>query len=514
MRIVVVEDEMRTRRGIVALLKKLSPDYEVVGEAENGLVGSELVTRLNPDLVIADVKMPGMDGIEMLESLRKAGVRCRAVILSGYSEFEYAQKAIKMGVSEYLLKPVTVEDLENTVKNIGREIETERNLEEKQSSFSSVEHILQNLILGDITDGDKSIEYLNEKHNLHPDSEYIAIVTYLGNDFANRKEEVKRIISPLLLQLPGLSFHLIDLNAHNELLILIQSPENTGELERYFQNSILTAVRIEEIRNVIMGWIQFNGLQNLKSSLQTLNKELKWSMVLGDDVLVSYPKTSNIHTRPVQYPVAIERNVKAAIYSRDMEKLNRNISEFLDLWCKELYRPEYVIDAFVRFASSIVNVVKEMNEELYYQINQKKILQNIIDSFTWYEIKSSLLEISERVTSYHKAGSKPYSLVINKALGIIGENYSNAVTLEETASRLCITPEYLSNLFCREVGENFSTYIKNFRIHKAKELLMNTELKSYEIGSRVGYADPKYFSRVFKEVTGFSPGEYQKAYKV
>lgn len=514
MKIVVVEDEIRTRRGVVSLLTKLNPNYEIAGEAENGRMGLELIRELNPDLAIVDVKMPEMDGIQMIEEMRKQGVKCRTVILSGYSDFEYAQKAIKLGISEYLLKPITVEDFENMLKNIEGEIETERKLEEKQDSIASVEHLLQNLILGDLRDEEQCLEYLNERFHMPQDSTYSVAVIYLGDEFENSFSRVKQTILPLLKVLEGNKYYVLDLNAHNELLILVQSPETPGELEKYFQNVVLKTLHEAQYKNVIMGWIEIDHLQKLKSSLQILKKELKWSIVLGEDILISYPKTQNIHTRPVQYPVDAEKNVKAAIYSNDLEKFSRNVEEFLALWRRDLYRPEQMIDVFVRFTSSMIHVIKEVNPDLYGRINQKETLWEIMNALSWHEIKSPLLEIAEKVTAYTKGNEKIYSLVIIKAINFMQENFANPVSLEEVASKLGITPEYLSSLFFRETGENFSTYIKNYRINKAKELLMNTNLKTYEIGSKVGYSDPKYFSRVFKEVTGFSPGEYQKAYKV
>jgi two-component system response regulator YesN len=376
MKIVVVEDEIRTRRGVVGLIQKLSPEYEVIGEAENGLLGYELITKLSPDLAIVDVKMPKMDGIEMIQNLRETGINCRAVILSGYSEFEYAQKAIKMGVSEYLLKPITVEDLENTLKNVKKEIEAER-LEQKQSSLTSIEQIFQNLVLGDIGKEEKYIEYLNEKYELSPDSEYIAVVGYLGNGFKSSKDAVRGIVTPLIEKLTDLKYYIIDLNPQNELLILMVSPENPRELEKYFQDQILKAICNSGIRDMVLGWIQFDGLKNLKSSLQILKKELKWSIVLGEDILLTYPKTQKIFTRLLQYPIDIEKNVKAAVYSNDIDKLIKNVEDFLELMHREIYKPDQIIEVFVRFASSIINVIKEVNAELYDQLNQKEILQKI-----------------------------------------------------------------------------------------------------------------------------------------
>ena len=105
MRIVIVEDEIRIREGISKLLGKIDPSYEIVGEAENGRAGLELVKAARPDLVITDIKMPEMDGLQMLEELHKDGLLIKAIVLSAYSEFAYAQQAIHLGVSEYILKP-------------------------------------------------------------------------------------------------------------------------------------------------------------------------------------------------------------------------------------------------------------------------------------------------------------------------------------------------------------------------------------------------------------------------
>ncbi len=110
MKIVVVEDEIRIREGISRLLGKLKQGYEMEGEAENGQEGLELIRRVKPDVVITDIKMPKMDGLEMLKIMYREGIQAKAIVLSAYSEFEYARKAMSMGVTEYLLKPVTFGD--------------------------------------------------------------------------------------------------------------------------------------------------------------------------------------------------------------------------------------------------------------------------------------------------------------------------------------------------------------------------------------------------------------------
>jgi two-component system response regulator YesN len=252
MRIVVVEDEVRSRKGIVSLISKIAPSHKVVGEAENGINGIEIIKKTKPDLVIVDIRMPQMDGLEMLEKINDLGIKHRTVILSGYGEFEYARKAIKIGVDEYLLKPITVDDLENVLNTINNKI---------------------------------------------------------------------------------------------------------------------------------------NKIESERS-----------------------------------------------------------------------------------------NKISSYNEGIFLGEEDKKV----------------------------------YSLVINKALQIIRENIYKEITLEEIAKKFGITPEYLSTLFYREVGVKFTTYIRDMRLNKAKELLINSNYKVCEIANFVGYPNEKYFNRVFKKTLGITPLEFKK----
>lgn len=514
MRIVVVEDEDRIREGIIKLLNKISPFYEVVGEAEDGLAGLERISELKPDLVITDIKMPEMGGIEMLMQLKERGIKHRSVILSGYSDFEYAQKAIKTGVCEYLLKPVTAKDLEQVLKNVEKEISMEQMLEAKQPyALNSLEYIFHNIVINDFREDPELHNYLHEIYGVDAKGDFVAVSIYLGSGFEEAKSRVKQRVAALLDKVRDIKYCLLELVLHAELIAVIYRYKDPHELEKYFQNIVIKEVQREGIPGSVFGMIPFKDLNDFKHSLQTLRKELKWSIVLGEDILISFPKTRQINSRIIQYPIDIESNAKAAVYAFDLSRLQKNFEEFLAWWRRELYQPAGVIEAFIRFASTLINAVKEINYELFDRINQSESLQRIMDAITWEELKKALLEILQKLSSYQGREIPVLGLVVKKTLSLVDEFYRDGITLEEIAARLKITPEYLGSLFLKEMGMHFSTYIKDYRITKAKELLVGSNLKTYEIAGKVGYPDPKYFSRVFKEATGLTPGAYQKTYK-
>ena len=514
MRIVVVEDEFRARKGLINLINKYCPGYEVVGEAENGITGLEVISQLKPDIVIADIMMPEMNGLEMFQKLKELGIKNKTIILSGYSEFEYAQKSIKFGVSDYLLKPVTVEYFKNVLEQIKKEIEAERLLILQPSEkVPPVESILLNIILGSVNNVEECMESLKGIYQIDPEQSYTAILAYLGSNEGIDKALIKNIIKSNMDNLQDLKYYIVDLEVYKELVILIPEGVNCMGLERKFQNTVMPEIRKIGFNNIVFGSISFENLREAKNSLQVLRKELKWSITLDEEVLIAYPKTKQIFTKAVQYPVDLEHKAKDAVYNKDSDKLQKSVDGFLACWRKDLYQPSQIIDSFVRFASSIINILKEINYDLYCQINQKDALQNIMDALNWYEIKTALTDIVDKITFYEEKDNHTYSLLIKKMLSIIAERYKEGITLDEIAVKLNVTPEYLGSLFIKEVGKNFTLYTKEYRISKAKELLLNSNLKVSEISAKVGYTDTKYFCRVFKEIIGMSAGEYQRKNK-
>ena len=139
MRVVIVEDEIRIREGIVKLLSKTNDEFELVGEADNGKDGLQLLRDLRPDIVITDIKMPQMDGLSMLEQMFEQGINAKVIVLSAYSEFEYARKAMKLGVTEYLLKPITYHDFMQALENVKHQVEKEKKDKDKDKDSDTEE---------------------------------------------------------------------------------------------------------------------------------------------------------------------------------------------------------------------------------------------------------------------------------------------------------------------------------------------------------------------------------------
>jgi two-component system, response regulator YesN len=514
MKIVIIEDEDRTREGIVKLIKKQHPQYSIIGEAENGLAGFDMIMYQKPDVVIVDIKMPILDGIGMIMKLKENGIIQRIIILSGYSDFEYTHKAIKLGVFDYLLKPITVDDLNQVLNNVENDMYMSKaNWLEKPGMFNSLEHIFRNILLYDLKESDDIYKYASQKYNVDINGNFIIVEIYLGSDYCKIKDMTHKNIIILLERYKKIKYCIFETEYKSDLVILIYDFNDSSSFKQYFNTMIINEIHRTVNDHIVFGWICFKGMVNIKNHLHIIRKELSWSIILGNDAIISYPEVTKITTKQILYPIHIETNAKTAVCNFDISKLDMIFKYFLSWWHKDLYEPSNVINAFIRFASSILNIIKELNFDLFESINQKEILQGILNSVTWFELENALIILLKKISSKNNKKTNISNLIIMKVLSLIDEFYKDGITLDEIATKLNITPEYLGSLFNKELGVNFSVYIKDYRIKKAKELLLLRKLRAYEVAKLVGYSDPRYFSRVFKDVTGMTPCEYQKTYK-
>lgn len=507
MRVVIVEDEIRIREGIVKLLSKTNGEFELVGEAENGQGGLQLVREQQPDIVITDIRMPLMDGLEMLSQIVDEGLSTKAIVLSAYSEFDYARKAMKLGVTEYLLKPITYHDFLQALENVKHQVEKER--QDKPAQIGTIEQIFQFLIDGSLDINDEVISYLSNNYRIERNQPFVIICTYLGCNYQEVWEKTKSTFKHALSMYENISYCIIEAPYRNSLLTIVYHYNNARDLERWLQYQILN----RQFEKAAIGWIEASGIADLEHSVELLYPFMDWNISLDKEILISYPKITQVQTASCVYPIELETKIKTAICAYDWDKVSKIMREFQQSFLNgQIYIPKEIKECYVRFLWVMISIAKEVGGIATQKLDSQKLLEMIMNAQTKEELWNASNSLISLMVPEQKE-EEAVHLTVKKVVSIIHEFYQSGITLEEISVRLNMTPEYIGTLFHKEMGVTFSTYMKNFRINKAKELLCGTQYKLYEISERVGYNDPKYFSKVFKEITGQLPTDYRKTYK-
>lgn len=508
MRVVIVEDEIIIREGLSKLLRKIAPEYSICGEAENGKEGMELIERERPDLVISDIRMPDMDGLIMLERLQEKNIFFHTILLTAYSEFAFARKAIQLKVSTYLLKPVSVVELKEALAKVEKE---QKEAEMQPEALRSLEHIFGGLIFRNLKLDRELEKFLQNKYGLCAEENYTLVPVYLGEEYKACAEKLQRELKVIMESRKELYCQLIELPAKQLFTFVIYKCRNISELERWFQNRILMQLNREKRYHVSIGWITVQGIDRLKEGLDIILQYMHWNIVLGDDVIISYPKITFIQAVEIMYPIELEEQIRQALCMRKVEKVQYYIRKFQDYYRKDqLIDPKVIKEHYMRYLLYILNVTSELDFISFKDVRHEEMIECISKSITNTELSQTLYHLLARIMQEEITEG---NATIQKIKRLIHENYRNGITLNEVSRRLNMTPEYLGTLFRDEEGINFSTYMRNYRMQKAKELLLGTNLKLYEVAEKVGYTDPKYFSRRFKEATGYLPAEYRKAKK-
>lgn len=507
MKIIVVEDEVRIREGIRDLIDMLEDEWEFAGEAENGEAGLELIRRERPDVVITDIRMAKMGGLDMLETARADGIELKAVVLSAYSEFEYARTAMKLGVTEYLLKPVSIDEFFKALDHIRAQIEKEQ--KKQPDMLGSLEQVFGAVVYGQLEPDEAIRTYLKSRYQIDESQNFIEICVYLGSHETSGAAQVQQRWERLLESAGAERYCVVKAEYEKSLIIIIYRCRDALSLKRTIQFSLMR----EKEGYGSTGYILAEGLEDLKQKFETIYSYMDWNVTLGDGVLITWPQVTQIQTMVCVYPVELENSLKTELCLGQMEKAGEIIKKFHQFFFEDrLYTPKDIKECYIRFLWAAIGIMNEIGLIDYGNLNQQAILDGIMGSRSRKELETIADNIFSSLTE-GKSQENQEHLTVKRMKSMIHEFYQTGITLDEIARRLDVTPEYLSSQFHRATGETFSAYMRNYRIQKAKELLLGTQMKLYEIAEAVGYSDGKYFSKVFRECTGCLPAEYRKRNK-
>lgn len=531
MKLVIADDDRQIREGIKEGIDWKSLEIDEVFIAANGIEAFELFKKHIPEIVITDIKMPGMDGLLLFTKIKEVKPDAKVIIISGYSDFEYLKKAIQYGAVDYELKPIKVRSLITLIKKVKEDILKEKVSKEKFQIHLQAykENFINNLLLGNITDHNIILEgfqqYLGFEGKSALFSIIIAFDQYLQCTEVKTKEEVERAYD-LLYDF----FHANLLNENNGLFYKLE--ENKFLIIMKTQSSVL---------------FHNNLIFNLNTYLTKLNDYSKKET--GLTVSAGISKTGNmfnIHELYKQAKQSLEFKFYRGIgsinlYSETLamektyiaseaneEDLKEEIENFNFNICENIIKAQfnyiksnsyYSKSSILNFSMNLIIMLKKITKQ--DDIGLEGFINSSINSLeeeTSFEIveecRDYVLKVYEKVFRLYKdMKSIRGNTVISKAIIYIKNNYYKELTAEVLADYIGKTPNYFSHIFKKEVGISFSKYVNKVRIDKAKELIVNSDLFISEIAQKVGYKDYIYFTQVFKKIEGYTPTDLRMGKK-
>lgn len=520
----LVDDEQLIREGLAETIPWESLELTLAGTAENGLQAFRDIQRLHPDIVVTDIRMPYMDGLELIQKLREAHLETRVVIISGYSEFTYAQSAIQLGVSDFILKPIDVQNLCRTLKRIVREldgIEHQKNEVEEireqlqQENTFRIQRALRIYMRGRIPQQ----QFLAQMPEEQRAARAAALVMVQIDNFDTVTAEMdEETIFQMTQQFEA------TVCQYKGPLHMIAFEESSG---RYLM--LFTGNDPEELRMEMRGHIRRKRLVGTDFDFTTVTSPVYGSITACQEAYGFVCRGSDYAfqlgtDRDIQ-PEEVQRSAAPLPEVPNVGRVIKSISTFN----KTTIRKDFAAlaedirqtghNSFL-YTHMLVSVVYGEIVKLLADISCpiESILENptgayrkILSCSTLDDMFAELYRFVAVICDFVENDMTASQSAAKRAKAYIEANYANSgLTLEQVAGAVSISPNYFSTLFKQSTGSSFINYLTDVRISHAKDMLRNRQLKTYEVATLCGYENPTYFSTIFKRRVGCSPSEYRE----
>jgi len=511
-KVLLVDDERIITEGMSKVINWESIGTNLIGTARNGIEAYNVIEQQRPHIVISDIKMPGMNGIELASKVHRTFPEIRFIMLSGFSEFDYAKQAMEYGVKHYLLKPCN----ENTIMDAVTEICTELKQNQEREQFvknmsGTLETVLpyakEQLLKEFITNHyeNKNLDYYQRLFQLDVTTAKVRLVLFQleGNFQFEHMFAIKNIAEHIF------DSYLLSCTVGETILFLLSGELHTTKLHpqidrikktfsQYYQ--IDTTVAISETGNIP------NANKLYKEALDCLS----YRFYLGEGgVIMKKDIAYQSHSDALEFYYDGEnfcRLVKSGCWDDIKHEIIKFFQQLTELRLDINNTKSYVIQLF----NSMIRLCdpKEMNMYLTK-------LSILLEMDTIQNMKAFFESVAYSITiSFYEQNRNKHSAIINKVIEIINLHIGNQnLSLNWVANEmLYMNPDYLGKLFKKETGEKFSNYLTRLRIEMAMKLIgSENDVKVFEIAEKIGYGEnPQYFSQVFKKHTGYTPSDYKK----
>lgn len=551
--VLVAEDEYEVREAIVSGTDWAGLGFRVTDSAENGQEAWELFAKGAPDLLLTDIRMPFMDGLQLAERVKRQYPGTRVVILSGYDEFEYAQRALKLSVDEYVLKPFSSGDLAHVLAKVRAVLDEEaaekRDVEQLREHYRRSLPVLRENFLAALMMRPMKHRELEEKSALY--DLHLAGVSFqvavVSLDAAGPREQGQT--GAALGSGPAKEQASSTISEDQELLLFaslniaeeIAAARNLGRVFLHQGQVVLltiaqegdnqtvtsaTMAAAEEIRQAIERYLKqtvtigigvvIQEPAGLSYSYKDAVLALDYRVILGGNRVISIADVEQRHVEKVRFDELKEQSLVRCLKTGTAEELKEIVEGlFQGLAEAPVSVKEYQL-YLMEIVTAVLRAAKDADADLDDLFGEHmSTLAELYRFRTLAEAKAWLLGICTRLMgSIAVVRQSALHNLVEEAIAYTRANFGDSeLSINKVCGRLHISAGYFSSIFKKETKLTFVAYLLHIRMEAAKELLRTTDLRALEIAEKVGYAEPNYFSFSFKKHVGMSPKEYRSSIK-
>ncbi len=530
----LAEDEIAMREGIKRHINWAEEGIEFCGEASDGELAWPLIREKRPDIVITDIKMPFMDGLQLSALIRKELPSTKIVILSGYSEFEYAQEALRLGVAEYLLKPIRPKTLRDVIRRLADSIEEEKRRKEDRIDWMQEEarekrvhdhrKLFRALISEDLSSG--KILSMAEGMNLDlsaPMYQIMLVYVFYKSDYRNQG-----LVEGLLMTITDCfeKCFLFEHSVDSEVILITgKTAQDLEQKADQIRERVTLSIRsLDDLHYFISLGNPVTHLSEINKAYHEAYRTASHRFFLPPDQVVRTDESIGKlmlenKSNPINTDTALQNGNLRGIWDNFLRTGTLDEAEdFVEDVFNSVGEDNVQSLLFLSYMTmdcyfSMARFVKEIGRSPDEISNAMGDINAVMGSMKSAEDARRYLtgSLKEVIRLRDGSASRRNNQILRSALDYIDENYTDGeMSLNSVASAAGLSPNRFSTLFSHEMGMTFIEYLISKRMARACELLMTTDLRSFEVAYQSGYNDPHYFSSTFKKIHGMSPKEYRR----
>ena len=520
----LADDEHIVLEGIRNRIAREGSNFSFAGEASDGELALSMIHEVKPDILVTDIKMPFMDGLELARIVKKNQPWIRIIILSGHDEFEYAKKAIKIGVEDYILKPFTPEELEAALEKAADNIEEERrqlnDMSRLKEELESTVQLAKNKFLTDIVLGTADFSSVMDevaafKIQLAADFYKVLTVDFYSKE--NSESSLQNAKSRIAALFKNGDDAVFFISKTRFVCILMGNDQNEVEDDSYaVSESIVHITEMSfDCSTVISIGKTVDDISKIQCSYNDADKIFSMAHIDGKSRILS---SDDIQKASDGFLILQEKDpIASRLKFAGRNEIDFIISKYLDMIKRNSGHFAVIASSYmVDFIMGVKNLVEELggniNEVAPEILEESFVEKSVQNEETFVHELRKVLEVILSFRDERMQGR--YGDVILRAKEFIQNTYKSQDTcLSSIAKSVFLSPNHFSTIFSQACGITFIEYLTNMRIEEAKKLLLNTNMKGADIAYECGFSDPHYFSYIFKKNTGFTPSEFKSSVK-